>query len=116
MTPKTTKFMMLCYVLAAVAAAAEGKAMHAFESSMLAIGVTTCNQTWAYVAYSIAAVLLAYESRFLGTLGYVLKATGTYELANPVLALHYGLMSFDAEDEPFASRLANGGLAMSYAL
>lgn len=106
----------MCYSLAAVSSAAEGDMARAAVDAMLAIVSGTCDPNITYVGYSIAAIALALEGRPIGTVGFVAKALGRYDLANPLLAFHYGLMSFDAADEPVASRIAHGALAINYAM
>lgn len=113
---KKTRFVVMCYSLAAVSAAAEGNMARAAVDAVLAIASGTCEPNITYVGYSIAAVALAMEGRLIGTAGFVAKALKLYDLANPLLALHYGLMSFDAADEPAASRIASGALSLNYAL
>lgn len=113
---KNTRFVTMCYSLAAVSAASEGNMARAAVDAVLAITSGTCEPRITYAGYSIAAVALAMEGRFLGTAGFVAKALKMYDLANPLLAFHFGLMSFDAADEPAASRIASGALSVAYAL
>jgi len=113
---KKTRFVAMCYSLAAVSAAAEGDMARAAVDAVLAVVSGTCEPKITYAGYSIAAVEMAMEGRLIGTAGFVAKALKLYDLANPLLAFHYGLMSFDAADEPAASRIASGALSVTYAL
>ena len=113
---KKTRFVTMCYSLAAVSAAAEGNMARAAVDAVLAIASGTCDPNITYVGYSIAAVALAMEGRPIGAAGFVAEALGRHDLANPLLAFHFGLMSFDAADEPAASRIASGALSVNYAL
>ena len=113
---RKTRFVTMCHSLAAVSAAAEGNIARSAVSAVLAISSGTCEPDITYAGYSIAAVALALEGRLLGAAGYAAEALKLYDLATPLLAFHFGLMSFDAADEPAASRIASGALSLSYAL
>lgn len=113
---KKTRFVTMCYSLAAVSAAAEGNMARAAVNAVLAITSGTCEPNITYAGYSIAAAALAMEGRLIGTAGFMAEALKLHDLANPLLAFHFGLMSFDAADEPAASRIANGALSATYAL
>lgn len=61
-----------------------------------------------------SALIWGLEKRFLATMGYMSLAAGWDRIANALLAFHYGLMSFDAEDAFLPVAISNGGLALAY--
>jgi len=94
----------------------EGKTVASLWHGLMAVGFAWENKILLRPLYLFAVVFLALECRALGSIGYAFKAFDRVDIAVPLLGFHYGLMSFDAADEPTMSRTAHGVMALTYAM
>lgn len=94
----------------------EGKTVASMWHGLMAVGFAWDNHVVLRPLYLFAVVFLALECRALGSIGYAFKAFDRVDIAVPLLSFHYGLMSFDAADEPSASRTVHGVMALTYAM
>lgn len=112
---KATRVLLACYAIMAATGAYEGRWIHAAGALGMATAIKVCNTAVSEVAHASMAIILAFEGRYIGTLGFALGLVGLEPLSNAVLALHYGLVGLDSEDEPAIGRIAAGLAAINYA-
>ena len=113
---KATRLLMACYAVMALTSAAEARFVHAAGALAMTVAVKVCSIKVSEIAHALMAIILAFEGRYIGTVGFALTLVGAEPLANALLAMHYGLVGLDAEDEPMLGRLASGLAAVNYAV
>lgn len=115
MGKNTATLEIVCHTGAAIGSAVSNP-VHTFLNALQVLRLSMPSKMVTLVTCSIAAVVLGFESRFLGTLGYLSIASEWKQLAAALLAFHYGLMSFDAQDENVLSSASYAGLAAAYCI
>lgn len=112
---KNTRLMILCYILFAITSVVNKTYMNGFAVMSAAYASRCCGKPSKFF-YTMAALGWIPSMRVLGVLGYLLEAAGKPELANPILAMHFGLIAIDDNELSAVGRLSSVGLALSYAM
>jgi hypothetical protein len=112
---KNTRLMILCYILLAITSVVNKSYMNGFAAMSAAYASRCCGKQSKFF-YTMAAAAWIPSMRVLGTIGYLLEALGKPELANPFLAMHFGLIAIDDNSLSAVGRLSSAGLALSYAM
>jgi len=112
---KSTRMMILCYILLAITNVVNKSYINGF-AAMSAAYASRCCETQSKFFYTMAAIGWIPSMRVFGVIGYLLEAAGKPELANPLLAMHFGLIAIDDEELSAVGRLSSAGLALSYAM
>lgn len=104
-----------CHATAAVGSLFENEVPHVVSNGLQVIRLVGPPSVAILLITCIGSALIwGLEKRYLATLGYLSLVAGWDRFANALLAFHYGLMSFDAEDAVLPVALSNGGLALAY--
>jgi len=112
---RSNRFMILCYILLAITSVVNKSYINGFAATAAAYA-SRCCETQTKFFYTMAAIGWIPSIRIFGVIGYLLEAAGKPELANPFLAMHFGLISIDDEELSAVGRLSSAGLALSYAM
>jgi len=112
---KSTRLMILCYILFAITSVVNTSYINGFASMSAAYGSICCGNR-SKLFYTLAALGWLPSLRILGVLGYLLEASGKSELANPILAMHFGLIAIDDSELSAVGRMSSAILALSYAM
>lgn len=108
-------FLISCYLLAAVSFAASGDAVSTFENSVVAAALGTSDRAFKKAAFCVMIASLTVKGRLIGAFGYLARLFDNDLVADPLLSLHHGLLSFDSIDVPVIAKLANAGIALAWA-
>ena len=112
---KSSRLMILCYILFSVTSVVNKSYMDGLASMSAAYGSICCGKQSKFF-YTLAAIGWLPSMRVLGVLGYLLEAMGKPELANPILAMHFGLIAIDDGELSAVGRMSSAGLALSHAM
>lgn len=104
-----------CHTGAAIGSI-QSNPLHTVLNALQVLRISMHSGITTTIVCAITAVALGFESRFLGTLGYLSIAAGWKQLAAALLSFHYGLMSFDAQDENVVSAASYAGLTTAYCI
>lgn len=107
---------MYCYAIMALVSVAEGKYAHGVAAMAMTAAHRACDDRVWQLAYAAMAIMCALEGRYIGTLGFAASMAHADAPAATLLAMHYGLVGIDAEEEPVIGRMAVGLAAANYAL
>ena len=112
---KNNRFMTLCYILFAISSLVNKSYVDGFAAMAAAYASMCCDTKKQQILYTLAAGSWIPSTRIFGVVGYLLEAMGKSELANPLLAYHFGLIAIDDNELSPIGRLATVGLALSFA-
>jgi hypothetical protein len=115
-TPFNNRWYIVTFSLLAATLAMEGKYVGGLIALSEATSVLIDSDELSVVARIAACISCALEGRYIGALGYAVSLKGNENIAQALLAMHYGLIGFDAKYEKGLSRLANGLVAFNFAL
>lgn len=110
------RFVIICLLIFAVTNAFRGMYIQSLGdvSAAFALQCESCEKARPF--FTIAAISNLYKMRFIGFIGFILAASGKLEIAEKILALHYGLVGIDDSSIPpiarFFSFAAGASLAM----
>jgi hypothetical protein len=110
------RFVILCIVLYAITNALQGMYIQSIGdvSAALALQCESCEKARPF--FAIAAITSAFKLRIFGFVGFVLAAAGKLDVAEKMLALHYGLIGIDDDSAAPVGRLASGIVGISLAI
>ena len=111
-----TRFTILCIVLFAATNAFQGMYIQSLGdvSAAMAFQCESCEKARPF--FAVAAIANAFKMRILGFAGFVLAAMGHLDVAEKLLALHYGLIGIDDDSAVPMGRLAAGMAGVSLAV
>lgn len=103
------RFAILCIVLVAMTNVMNGMVIQSLGdvSAAFAFQCESCDKARPF--FLISACTNAYKMRLLGVVGFLLAAVGKHDIAEKVLALHYGLIGIDDANLSPVGRLAAFG-------
>ncbi|AGE50133.1 hypothetical protein ATCVCanal1_286R [Acanthocystis turfacea Chlorella virus Canal-1] len=110
------RLVILCIVLYAITTAMQGAYIQSLGdlSAAMALQCESCEQARPF--FAVAAISSAVKLRVFGFMGFALAAAGRMDLAEKMLALHYGLVGIDDDSVVPAGRLAAGMIGVSLAI
>ncbi|AGE56590.1 hypothetical protein ATCVNEJV2_321R [Acanthocystis turfacea Chlorella virus NE-JV-2] len=110
-----SRFTVLCIVLFAATNAFQGMYIQSLGDVSAATGFQCESCEKARPFFAVAAISNAFKLRTLGFVGFALAAMGRLDLAEKILALHYGLVGIDDDSVVPVGRLAAGLAGVSLA-
>ncbi|AGE58744.1 hypothetical protein FK949_gp179 [Paramecium bursaria Chlorella virus NYs1] len=113
---KNNRFMTLCFILFAISSLVNKSYIDGFAAMAAVYASMCCDTKKQQLLYTLAAGSWVPSLRIFGVVGYLLEAMGKTELANPLLAYHWGLIAIDDNSLSPIGRLAASGLALSFAM
>lgn len=107
------RFAILCITLFALTNVLNGMLIQSLGDISAAFALQ-CENSRPF--FWIAAIVNIYKMRLLGTLGFALAAMNRMDLAEKILALHYGLIAIDDDKVAPFGRLAAGATGFTFAM
>ena len=110
------RFVILCIIIYALSNVMNGMVIQSLGdvSAAFALQCETCEKARPF--FWIAAATNVYKMRFLGTLGFILAAMDRLDIAEKILALHYGLIGIDDDNAAPIGRLSTAVAGFTLAM